>query len=61
MPQVKFPQIEPVTSTIMLINKPIGEIALAIVKEVGDLKTNPIMLLTPIKKNNIKESHAAGT
>ena len=61
VPHVRFPQIDPVTSTIMLIIRPMGEIALEIVKEVGDLNTRPIILLMPIVENISKESQAAGT
>ena len=61
VPQVRFPQIDPVTRTIMLIIRPMGEIALEIVKEVGDLNTRPIILLIPIVENINKESQAAGT
>ena len=61
VPQVRFPQIDPVTRTIMLIIRPMGEIALEIVKEVGDLNTRPIILLIPIVENISKESQAAGT
>tara|TARA_B100000123_G_scaffold254988_1_gene217087 strand:+ start:791 stop:922 length:132 start_codon:yes stop_codon:yes gene_type:complete len=40
---------------------PMGERDLDIVNEVGDLNTSPIILLTPIEKNIIKDSQAAGT
>jgi hypothetical protein len=40
---------------------PIGESDLDIVKDVGDLKIRPIILLIPIEKNIIKDSQAAGT
>ena len=61
MPQVKFPQIDPVINTVMLMINPIGERDLDIVNEVGDLNTRPIILLIPIEKNIIKDSQAAGT
>jgi hypothetical protein len=38
-----------------------GEIDLAIVNDVGDLNTNPIILAVPIIPKNIRDSHAAGT
>jgi hypothetical protein len=41
--------------------RPIGEIALEIANEVGDLNTRPIRLLTPIIENISKDSQAAGT
>jgi hypothetical protein len=53
--------MDPVTRTIMLIIRPIGEIALEIVNAVGDLNTRPIILLIPIVENISKESQAAGT
>ena len=61
MPQVKFPQIDPVISTTILMINPIGESDLDIVKDVGDLNISPIILLIPIEKNIIKDSQAAGT
>tara|TARA_B110000459_G_C16135620_1_gene284220 strand:+ start:256 stop:504 length:249 start_codon:yes stop_codon:yes gene_type:complete len=60
-PQVKYPHIEPVNNTVKLIKRPIGEIALAIVNDVGDLNTNPIILTVPIIPKNMRDSHAAGT
>ena len=60
-PQVKFPHIEPVTRTIMLITNPIGDKDLAMIKPVGDLKISPIILQIPINKNIAKDSQAAGT
>tara|TARA_B100000902_G_scaffold127155_1_gene126650 strand:+ start:11856 stop:12017 length:162 start_codon:yes stop_codon:yes gene_type:complete len=41
--------------------KPIGDNALEIVKDVGDLNTRPIILLTPIIENKSKDNQAAGT
>ena len=61
MPQVKFPQIEPVINTTTLIINPIGDSDLEIVKDVGDLNTRPIILLTPIEKKINKDNQAAGT
>ena len=40
---------------------PIGESALDIVKDVGDLNIRPMILLIPIEKNIIKDNQAAGT
>ena len=60
-PQVKYPQIDPVNNTVKLIKRPMGEIDLAIVNDVGDLNTNPIILAVPIIPKNIRDSHAAGT
>ena len=61
MPQVKLPQIDPVIKTIILIINPIGESALDIVKDVGDLNIRPMILLIHIEKNIIKDSQAVGT
>ena len=61
VPQVRFPQMDPVTRTIMLIIRPIGEIALEIVNAEWDLNTRPIILLIPIVENISKDSQAAGT
>ena len=61
MPQVKFPQIDPVINTVMLIINPIGERDLEIVNEVGDLNIRPIILLIPIEKKINKDSQAVGT
>jgi hypothetical protein len=38
-----------------------GDNALEMVNDVGDLKIRPIILLTPIVRNINKDSHAVGT
>ena len=60
-PQVKFPHMEPVTKTIMLIINPIGDKDLATVNAVGDLNIKPMILVTPIVKKIANDSQAAGT
>ena len=61
VPQVRFPQMDPVARTTILIISPIGDKAREIVKAEGDLKIMPMMLLSPIIKKNIKDIQAAGT
>tara|TARA_B100000609_G_scaffold58442_1_gene45628 strand:+ start:116 stop:277 length:162 start_codon:yes stop_codon:yes gene_type:complete len=53
--------MDPVIRTTRLIINPIGESALDIVNEVGDLNTRPIILLIPIEKKINKDSQAVGT
>ena len=60
-PQVKFPHIDPVTKTVMLIINPIGDKDLAIVNAVGDLNIKPIILLTPITRKIANDNQAVGT
>ena len=60
-PHVKFPHIEPVTKTIMLIINPIGDKDLATVNAVGDLNIKPTILLIPITKKIANDSQAVGT
>ena len=43
-PQVKFPHIDPVTKTIMLIINPIGDKDLATVNAIGDLNINHALI-----------------
>ena len=60
-PQVKFPHIDPVTKTIMLIIKPIGDNDLATVNAVGDLNIKPMILLIHIIRKIASDNQAVGT
>ena len=60
-PQVKFPHIDPVTKTIMLIINPIGDKDLATVNAVGDLNIKPMILLIPITRKIANDNQAVGT
>ena len=60
-PQVKFPHIDPVTKTIMLIIKPIGDNDLATVNAVGDLNIKPMILLIPMTRKIANDNQAVGT
>tara|TARA_B100000676_G_C17557876_1_gene570727 strand:+ start:374 stop:643 length:270 start_codon:yes stop_codon:yes gene_type:complete len=61
VPQVKFPHIDPVAITKILIKRPIGDSEREMVNDVGDLKIIAMILLEPIIKKNINDNHAAGT
>ena len=60
-PQVKFPHIDPVTKTIMLIINPIGDKDLATVNAVGDLNIKPLILLVPMTRKIPNDNQAVGT
>ena len=53
--------MDPVIRTIMLIISPMGDNALDMVNDVGDLNIRPIILLTPIVKKINSDSQAVGT
>ena len=61
VPQVGFPQIEPVTNAIMLKTKPEGAKLFAIKKKFLFLKIYPLKDSNVIEEKIPNEIHAAGT
>ena len=61
VPQVGFPQIEPVTKAIILKTKPEGAKLLDIKKKFLFLKINPEIDKTVMEEKIPREIHATGT
>ena len=61
VPQVGFPQIDPVTSAIILNTKPEGAKLFEIKKKFHILKIYPIIDITVIDAKIPSDIHAAGT